>query len=95
MTLTPEEQAQATKEGWTLYNGGTQFRARKDGPFNGIFAPAYEYLIQQAAAGSELHVNVLNALPIYSIDVDYHAHYQVIRDKVAANKVKERLLWPQ
>lgn len=94
MKLTPEEQAQSMEEGWALYNGGNQFRIRKNGPFKD-WASGYDFLVQQAANGSELHGNVLNALPTYSIDVDYHAHFQVIRDKIAANKVKQRLTWQQ
>ena len=94
MKLTPEEQAQSIEEGWALYNGGNQFRIRKDGPFK-AWISGYDFLVQQAANGSELHGNVLNALPTYSIDADYHAHFQVIRNKVAANKVKQRLTWQQ
>lgn len=94
MKLTPEEQAQATKEGWALYNGGNQFRVRKDGPLKD-WTSGYNFLIHQAASGSELHGNVLNALPIYAVDAEYYAHFQVIRDKIAANKVKQRLIWQQ
>lgn len=94
MQLTPEEEAQSVKEGWALFNGGTQFRIRKDGTFKD-WASGYDFLINQAANGSELHGNVLNALPIYAVDVDYYAHFQVIRDKIAANKVKQKLIWPQ
>ena len=94
MKLTPEEQAQSIEEGWVLYNGGNQFRARKDGP-RPRWEDAYEFLIQQAANGSELHERVLHSLPIYDSDLRRHNHFQVVKDKIAANKVKQRLTWQQ
>ena len=94
MTLTPEEEAQAKKEGWALFNGGTQFRAIIGGPFR-TRIDAYEWLVQQANSSSIFHTTVLQSLPTCQEDIMYYHNFQVVKDKITANKVKQKLIWLQ
>jgi hypothetical protein len=70
MFLNDDERQQARDEGWNYRSG--RIWGLHSGPFQGRAFPAYNYVLERALAGSELHHRAVMASPWNEID-QYHA----------------------